>query len=298
MIRPIILIGMNRSGTKWVSNIICSHDDVIGVQSDRTGGILETNMFGAMQDKFNLGYPDDYIGLIELWSATQFFQLAGIEKKFFYELSPRPRKVLQLFELQMNEYARRNGRNYWLQKTAPRKAQRVLEYFTNARIVVVRRDLMDTIRSTLGLQSLHGTRNLVRATRECVYQNKLLDRICRRYPAIQVSYEALRADTAREEARLFAELDLVAGKRSQPASFPRNSSFASGEQRRNIMSARERLIAKVLARLVALLPVDAISAAIAVRAAFANRRPVPLVTDTFGELGDQLADRSRGMGGS
>ncbi len=292
MIRPIILIGMNRSGTKWVSNIICSHDEVIGVQSERAGGILETNMFGTMQDKFNLGHPDEYIGLVELWAATHFFQLVGLDKKLFYELSPRPRNVLQLFELLMNEYARRNGKSYWLQKTSPRRAQRVLEYFTNARIVVVRRELMDTIRSTLGLQRMYGKRSLFRATWECVYQNKLLDRICRRYPAIQVSYEALRADPGREEARLLAALGLVPGKRSA-SSFPRNTSFQSGDQRRSILSAREQFAARVIAQLVALLPLDVISGAIAVRAVFAGRRPMPLVADTFGELGDQLADRVR-----
>ena len=298
MIRPIILIGMNRSGTKWVSNIICSHDDVIGVQSERTGGIVETNMFGAMQDKFDLSYPDEYVGLVELWAATHFFRLTGIDKSFFYGLSPRPADVLGLFELLMNEYARRNGCKYWLQKTSPRKAPRVLEHFGNARVVVVRRDLMDTIRSTLGLQSRYGKRNLFRATWECVYQGKLLDRICRRYPAIRVSYEALRADPAREEARLFAELELPAGKRAREESFPRNTSFANREQRHGIMSSRERLLARILARLVGLLPVDVISAAIAVRGVFAGRRPVPLVSDTFGELGDQLADRSRSKGGS
>lgn len=295
MIRPIILIGMNRSGTKWVSNIICSHGDVIGVQSERTGGILETNMFGAMQDKFDLSYPDEYIGLVELWAATLFFRRTAIEKKMFYELSPRPRSVLRLFELLMNEYARRNGKMFWLQKTSPRKAAAVLEHFTNARIVVVRRNLMDTVRSTLGLQSRYGTRNLFRATWEYVYQYKLLNRICRRYPVVEMTYEDLRANTGGEEARLFAELGLAGGKGSQAKRFPRNTSFANSEQRRQILSTRDRLTVRLVALLVRLLPVDVISGAIAARGLFAGRRPVPLVTDTFGELGDQLADHSRGV---
>ena len=91
MTTPIIVVGMNRSGTKWVSNILCNHEDVIGVQSERHFGILETNMFGTMQDKFDLSSPEDYVGFLEMWSKTEFFRRTDIDKQMFYELAPRPR---------------------------------------------------------------------------------------------------------------------------------------------------------------------------------------------------------------
>lgn len=294
MIRPIILIGMNRSGTKWVSNIICSHDDVIGVQSPRANGIIETNMFGAMQDKFDPGHPDDYIGLVELWSLTEFFRRTGIEKDMFYELAPRPRSVPQMFELLMNELARRNDKRHWLQKTSPPNAARVLAYFTNARIVVVRRNLEDTVRSTLGVQRRHGTHNLFRATYRYVYQDKLLNRICRHYPVVEIRYEALKENPAGEKARLFAELGLDPARCSTPEDrFPRNTSFATEEQRRRMLPRHSRTIVRLLAWTIRLLPLPLISAAIALRELTRGRRPKPLVEDTFGELGDRLADRSR-----
>ena len=34
---PIILIGMNRSGTKWLSNMLSNHIDVISLQNKRGG---------------------------------------------------------------------------------------------------------------------------------------------------------------------------------------------------------------------------------------------------------------------
>lgn len=295
MIRPIIVIGMNRSGTKWVSNLICSHEDVIGVQSRRTGGILETNMFDAMPEKFDLAYPDDYIGLIELWSTTEFFRRVGIDKEIFYKLSPRPRNALQLFELLMNELARRHGKKHWLQKTQPENAARVLEYFTNARIVVIRRDLLDNMRSTVGLQKKHGVSpNLFRATYRYVYQAKLLKRLCNRHPVIEMRYETLKADPMREKARLFAELDLNPVSASGEGAFPKNTSFTSHEQRQQILPPYSRLSVPCLAWTINLLPLPVISAAMKLWGLFRGRKPRPLVGDTFGELGDELADRSRG----
>jgi hypothetical protein len=294
MIRPIILIGMNRSGTKWVSNIICSHEDVIGVQGKRAGGILETSMFGAMHDKFDLAYPEEYIGLIELWARTDFFRRTGIEKETFYKLSPRPRSSLRLFELLMDEYARRNNKVHWLQKTSPNQARRVLEHFTNARIVVVRRNMLDTVRSTIGLQSRYGRRSIFRATYRYVYQDKLLNRLCRQYPVVRMNYDALREDHAREQARLFAELGLNPPASSQAEPFAPNTSFASTEQRRDIMSRRSQLLVRTVAWLIYLIPLPVISGALAFRAWAQDRRTEPLVTDSFGELGDELLDRSRG----
>jgi hypothetical protein len=240
MVRPIILIGLNRSGTKWLSNLICRHEDVIAVQSRRTGGILETNMFGALPDKFDLAYPDEYIGLVELWSSTHFFKRTGVEKEFFYRLSPRPRSTLRMFELLMNEYARRHGKAYWLQKTTPLRAAEVLEHFPNARVVVIRRNLMDTLRSTIALMRRAGRRDLFRTIWHCVHQRKLLNRLCRRYAAVEMDYDRLRNDTVREEARLFAELGLPEGKLRPAPAFPRNTSFASDSQRREVLSPAGR----------------------------------------------------------
>ena len=104
-VRPIIVVGMNRSGTKWLSNIIARHRDVIAVQSPRTNGIVETNMFGPLPDKFDLSSPDEYIGLVELWAATHFFRCTGVDKELFYGLRPRPTSGLQLFDVLMSAYA-------------------------------------------------------------------------------------------------------------------------------------------------------------------------------------------------
>jgi hypothetical protein len=102
-IQKIIVIGMNRSGTKWISNLISNHPDVVSLQYERGGGILETNMFTNFPHSFgDLRFPDNYVGLIELWSKTDFFQCAGMDKDFFYSIEKRPTNYFELFQILMN----------------------------------------------------------------------------------------------------------------------------------------------------------------------------------------------------
>ena len=115
-IKPVLVIGMDRSGTKWLSNILCNHYDIIGIQYEKAYGILETNMFGIMQKRFgDISALENYIGFIELWAQTNFFRISGIEKSFFYNLNYKP-SVLELFEILMNELAKRQKKEFWLQK--------------------------------------------------------------------------------------------------------------------------------------------------------------------------------------
>jgi hypothetical protein len=294
MVTPIILVGMNRSGTKWVSNILCSHDDVIGVQSERARGILETNMFGAMQDKFDLGYPDDYIALVELWAKSEFFKRTNIDKKMFYKLCPRPRSTLEMFDLLMLEFAQSNGKSYWLQKTSPLRAPDVLRYFKNARVVIVRRNLVDTLRSTWGLQVRYRQRRLIRSTFAYVRQWKVLDSIARKYAVVEVEYDRLSSETAKEITRLFTELGLDPARVTAAyQTYQKNTSFASNKQRGAMMSSKEELLVTFLAALFRLIPLHVSNFAATLKSRISGGRRLPLMSGTFGALFDELEDRSR-----
>ena len=73
---PLFVVGLNRSGTKWLSNTLCQHAEVAGVLHERFTGILETNMLDTIPRVFpDLREGDDYAAVIELWSATEFFGL-------------------------------------------------------------------------------------------------------------------------------------------------------------------------------------------------------------------------------
>ena len=58
-INRIIIIGMDRSGTKWISNEISNHPDIIAIRDEEHNGILETNMFTMFLNNFNIENLDE-----------------------------------------------------------------------------------------------------------------------------------------------------------------------------------------------------------------------------------------------
>jgi hypothetical protein len=52
---PLLVIGANRSGTQWLSNILCNHSDVMSVHFAEHCGIIETNSYPQIECKFNFG---------------------------------------------------------------------------------------------------------------------------------------------------------------------------------------------------------------------------------------------------
>lgn len=74
MASPIFVIGRNRSGTKWLSNIIASHHDVAAVQHEEHFGILEaTDVFLNMPILFgDLSIAENYMGFLDCFSQTDF----------------------------------------------------------------------------------------------------------------------------------------------------------------------------------------------------------------------------------
>jgi hypothetical protein len=252
-------------------------------------------MFGAMQDRFDLSLPDEYIGFIELWSKTELFRRTGIAKEVFYKLSPRPRNFLVLFDLLMEEFAKSNNKQYWLQKTSPLRALSILEHYSGAKIVLVRRNLVDTVRSTWGLQLLRkGFRRPVRTVYFYVRQWKIMDRIKGRYSAVEVHYDELKRNTRGEVERVCRDLGLNPIGIEDEYSYRKNTSFKDSDERSRVMSLREERIVRVAGAIFRLVPLFVMSTSAELKSRLLGRKPIPLMPGTFGDLLDNLADRSNG----
>jgi len=238
---PIFVIGMNRTGTKWLSNLIANHPEVIAVQHERHTGILETNVFDAWPRKFpDLSPPDEYVGFVELWSRTDFFCITGANQKMFYDLSPRPKHILDMFRILMDDFARRNGRRFWLQKVSPWSSRNVLRHFPDARLVVIERDRLETLRSTH--QLVTGGREAIslKAIASHHLQQRVLRRLQSRPGVAAVRFEELRRHTRRELERICVELGLAFREGMDQSTYERNTSFRSGESaRRRALSTWE-----------------------------------------------------------
>jgi hypothetical protein len=172
--QPIFVVGLARTGTKWLSNEICRNPAVISVQDERTG-IREANMLQGFGRKFELANDDEYLGLIEFWSTTDFFRRTGVDKRFFYE-SDRAASPIELFFRLMDEYARRSQKEYWLQKAFSAGAFEVRSKYENCKFIVTERRVLDQVRSSLAPRGKPTWRAITLAVTAYVRDMKILRR--------------------------------------------------------------------------------------------------------------------------
>jgi len=289
-IKPILVVGHIRSGTKWLSNILCNHPIIAGVQSARARGILETNMFHRMQAKFDLRSTDDYIGFIEVWGKTEFIHEAGTNINELYTLDPRPLCFVRLFEAVMIEYARRKDARYWLQKCDAERALEILPKLTieKPKIVVIRRQLHSVLESVR-----HMTRNrdrqfsTLKAVPGIARMEKLTRRLERDFDVVSVHYEELKDNPAATVRSICDSLELEYSDSLLEIPFAKNTSFSNSRPER-LSAGRVRLLdtASIVSQSLPIWLLDLL-----LRIKKINRPPLTFVSGTFGDLKNQLADR-------
>jgi hypothetical protein len=148
MARPIFVIGNNRSGTHWLSNILLNHPDVSGIQHEYHDGIVETEILLAMPRIFgplaNLG---SRICFIECFAATDYFRVSGVTKNDLYSFPVHNyHDFLRAFQ---DRVAHNRGKSFWLQKFSPAVLPDIIRHFPDARFVMIQRDVVPTVRSSI-----------------------------------------------------------------------------------------------------------------------------------------------------
>ena len=104
-ITPIFVIGTERSGTKWLTRIIATNEDISAIIND------DDLAAEAYFERFDYHFPnvervDDYIALVELFSKTYVSKLINVDRDDLYYLdkNQRPKNYYELFNLVMNKY--------------------------------------------------------------------------------------------------------------------------------------------------------------------------------------------------
>ena len=289
-IKSIIVIGMNRSGTKWLSNILCNHSDVIGIQYEKAYGILETNMFGVMQKKFgDISTIERYIGFIELWAQTNFFKISGIEKSFFYKLNYKP-SILELFEILMNEFAKRNNKKFWLQKTSPIIALKVLRNFSKGYLIIIERNILDTIKSQMKLTEFStGKRSSIfKEVFYYIYQAKIIKKISKKYKIFKVNYESLKKQPVHEIKNTCKYLNIPFENTMLNISYQKNTSFISLQNRKLFFSKKEIRKIMIYSHLLKTFPLFLYEAFLKVKQSLIPKREeIDFIQGTFSMIQDK-----------
>ena len=224
----ILVVGLNRSGTKWLSNILAQSDQVAAVTLAHQFGILESNALHDFRRVFKkIERDDDYAGFVCLWSETDYVRSTGIDRLDILRWKPRPTTVLAALSQLLDELREKQGKQFWLQKCSPFQAQQfLLELGDSTKVISIRRPFNSILESSVALkQQTNANSSFGRDLVVNAIQSRLFSEVSRRPNALTVDFENLKSDpeTAVRQVCEFIGIEFSAAMLNTP--FKQNTSF-------------------------------------------------------------------------
>lgn len=253
----ILVIGLNRSGTKWLSNLLAQHSQIAAVTLPEHFGIVESNVFNDYSRIFgSLQRDDDYAAFVNLWAETDFVKSLNVPRREILDWQPRPSNVFHAFERLMNDYLVSGDKPIWLQKCNPVQAVRAIPDFSeDGKVVVIRRPLFSVVESSAALNQSAGLKNsFFKDAFVMAVQDRVLDRFWNDGNCLNVSFEKLKTDTGAEMSRICDAIGLEFESEMLETPFQQNTSFK--QKQRYDLSVMQKLIVGTLKTGLKLLPVS------------------------------------------
>ncbi len=251
---PIFVLGCNRSGTTWLSNILCNHKTIAGVQHDIHHGIHESSFFSHILDRYgSLNNDNNYIELVETFSRSDYFVLTGISKDVFYNnFKNRPRDYYSFFRKIMDMYAHIKKCSYWLEKTPMHTPyiNTLMINYPDAKIITIKRNIISTLNSFLKLlynqnEKLTRKKTIAHLVLRYVTYYKYINHYSKKSSRIlQTTYEDLTNNTHTQLQKICDFLNVEYNDKLLVNSFKPNSSFDknSSEQNARFLTCFEIII--------------------------------------------------------
>jgi len=279
MVRPLFILGKQRSGTTWLANQLCEHSLIAGVRHKQHHGIHESAYFSDVYGRYgNLSYKPNFVEFVEVVAASDYFRLLGVDKEFLYSLWPATYE--DIFRKVMDVYAQRQGATYWLEKSPDHTVlvEKLSTIYPDAKFIAIIRDVEDVVSSTIVRYSRIKRRRLtiMQNVFGWVYNKKVIESFAEKSDKIHVTrYERLKANTESvlREMCNFLEIDFDEAMLEQ--AFERNTSFKGGKDRQQVLSTREKDLIKWVARCAQVLPLPVMNQLKYVQSKIKSRRGLP-----------------------
>jgi len=304
-IAPIFVLGKHRSGTTGLSNHLCEHPAIAGVQYKQhfDWGYHESGYFTYVVGRYGpLSYWPNYREFVEVMCASDYFRLMEIEKE--YMLSLWPTTYAGFFESIMEEYAYRQNSGYWLEKSPShtKKALWLAEEYPEARFVAIIRDVTDVIASSLfhhdegDVAEPEGVERfaaIIRVVLGWVYYNKSIYAVRRRYPSrtIVVRYKDFQEKKVSTLKSICDFLKVNFEKNICSLTYSRNSSFSNGKTREKAITETEKSYSRQLAEVLSKAPYKGYRLMYFL---YEQYRGQPDLPDWFFRLSDQKVEIRKG----
>lgn len=247
--RPIFVLGLQRSGTTWLANLLCQHGSCIGIQSRDHDGIHESVFFSHFSRSYgDLHVESNFKRFRQDFAQSDYFLLSKLPTSWFDEVQYRD--YGSIFYDLMERVARREGATHWIEKSPHHTlhCQDIAKLFPSAKFVCLLRQSGTLIPSLMNApwraKSRYPMRGL-QILRSCstytLYKKHLHDFARDNPNAIVLYYEDIIADPQHELGKLCQFLGLECQPEMLDVPFTQNSSFRSKADRSKALNSLDRL---------------------------------------------------------
>jgi hypothetical protein len=232
--RAVFVLGLQRSGTTWVANMLHGSGSVAAVAAEDHRGVHESLFFSHFARVFTpLSDRDTRAAFRAAFVSSDYWLLGGLPDETLDDIMSSAKDHAAVFEAMMDAVADRQQAPLWLEKSPHHTllARALAQRFPAARFVCVIRDSRTLIASRLsayGRSPRKGPGRLVDIVRGAL-ANALHTRYLRRFAADDprahlVQYDALAADPDGGRAALVRALDLPVSPDALVSRFAANTS--------------------------------------------------------------------------
>ncbi|MCE8519283.1 sulfotransferase [Ruegeria pomeroyi] len=233
--RPIFVLGLQRSGTTLIGNLLAAHPDVAGVTDPRHRGIHESVFFSHFARAWDWTDARARAQAVAAFLDSDYGRLLDLTDEDRHRLE-RVGDPEVFFRQAMTAHARQQGALAWVEKSPHHvhEAARIAAAYPDARFVAIHRDSAGLVRSRLwayGREPRTGLARLpavLRGALSNAYHRRVLRRFARQFPE-RVSVLDYRGFVSGGDASVAAMVDAL-GLPPAPGLAPEyapNSSFAA-----------------------------------------------------------------------
>jgi len=259
---PIFVVGAARTGTTWVANILCRHQNIAGIQAAHHMGIHESAFFWVLYERFGtLENEENYKKLVDIFTKTDYFKISNFDEDLFLK-NPKPNTYHEFFRRFMDEFAKANSCDYWVEKTPAHTLyiKQLAEFYPDAIFVSIERDIVDKVKSRLKqLENRSKLKSRLRRILKDIFTYRMMKVHLNELPnlpnkSFMLNFEDLKNNTSDETQRLFNFLDLEFSEHLLENKYRPNTSFSSEAQRKSMLSDGEKKFIRKMHRFASFIP--------------------------------------------
>ncbi len=263
-VTPIFVLGLDRNGTTWIQNMLCSHPAIAGAQHKAHWGIHESNICRHLLYWGDFNNNKQFIRFLELYSKGDYFRLAKADKEYFYR--NRPDDFIHFFFEMMDSYAEKSGASYWTTKLDPffyRRPgmlktfiERAFNRYAVVKFIEIRRQYINTLTSAINMQGdlKHKWRKRPLAKEIFILVHMmaytqgyhLIEKIISRRKGLFMPFELLKNSRTEAVTRMTGYLEIPFSPDMLNDGYPSNSSYKKREKNITIPCFEERIITRCL----------------------------------------------------